>query len=72
LNERFPTAIRATGTAVCWNVGFATGGLMPMFVSALSHNVAEIPSRLTLFLFVLTALMLTGILISPETKGRFE
>jgi hypothetical protein len=26
LNERFPTAIRATGTAVCWNVGFATGG----------------------------------------------
>jgi len=21
LNERFPTAIRATGTAVCWNIG---------------------------------------------------
>jgi MFS family permease len=72
LNERFPTAIRATGTAVCWNVGFAIGGLMPMIVSALSHNVTDIPARLTLFLFVVTALMLAGILISPETRGHFE
>ncbi|MGO9017898.1 MAG: MFS transporter [Syntrophobacteraceae bacterium] len=72
LNERFPTAIRATGTAVCWNIGFAIGGLMPMLVSALSPQVSDIPSRLTWFLIILTACMLCGILIAPETKGKFE
>lgn len=72
LNERFPTAIRATGTAVCWNVGFAIGGLMPMFVSAMSPQVADIPSRLTWFLFGVTAVMLIGVLASPETRGNFE
>jgi MFS family permease len=72
LNERFPTAIRATGTAVCWNFGFAIGGLMPMFVSFLSPQVADIPSRLTWFLLSVTALMLIGILAAPETKGKFE
>jgi MFS family permease len=72
LNERFPTAIRATGTAVCWNFGFAIGGLMPMLVSASSRQVADIPSHLNWFLLVVTALMLIGILAAPETKGNFE
>src|SRR6185437_14822971 len=27
LNERFPTRMRATGTSVSWNVGFAVGGM---------------------------------------------
>jgi MFS family permease len=72
LNERFPTAIRATGTAVCWNIGFAIGGLTPMLVSALSPQVSDIPSRLTWFLIIVTACMLCGILVAPETKGKFE
>lgn len=33
LNERFPTEIRATGTGLSWNVGFAIGGMMPTFVT---------------------------------------
>ena len=72
LNERFPTAIRATGTAVSWNFGFAIGGLMPMFVSLASPQVADIPSRLTWFLVTVTTLMLIGIFFAPETKGKFE
>ncbi len=72
LNERFTTSIRATGTAVCWNFGFAIGSFMPMIVSATCPQVADIPSRLTFFLIVVTALMLIGILLSPETKGKFD
>jgi len=72
LNERFPTAIRATGTAVCWNFGFAIGGLMPMIVSFFSPQVADIPSRLTWFLLSVAVLMLIGIMAAPETKGKFE
>jgi MFS transporter, MHS family, proline/betaine transporter len=40
LNERFPTAIRATGTGLSWNIGFAIGGMMPTFVSLFSHTPA--------------------------------
>ncbi|WP_247279925.1 MULTISPECIES: hypothetical protein [unclassified Bradyrhizobium] len=29
LNERFPTALRASGTGLSWNIGFALGGMMP-------------------------------------------
>lgn len=72
LNERFPTQIRATGTAVCWNVGFAIGGMMPMLVSATSPQVSDIPSRLTWCLLVVTCLLIVGTILSPETKGRFE
>lgn len=72
LNERFPTAIRASGTAVCWNVGYAIGGLMPMIVSAVSPTVADIPSRLTMFLFFSAALVLIVALAAPETKGQFD
>ncbi len=32
LNERFPTALRASGTGLSWNIGFALGGMMPTFV----------------------------------------
>jgi MFS transporter, MHS family, proline/betaine transporter len=31
LNERFPTALRASGTGLSWNIGFALGGMMPIF-----------------------------------------
>ena len=72
LNERFPTAIRASGTAVCWNVGYAIGGLMPMIVSAVSPQVSDIPSRLTVFLFSAAALVLIGAIATPETKGQFD
>ncbi|WP_338827535.1 MFS transporter [Neomoorella thermoacetica] len=71
LNERFPTEIRASGTALSWNIGFAIGGLMPTFVTALSPTLKYIPTRLIAFLIGVTILFLIGSLVSPETKGRF-
>jgi MHS family proline/betaine transporter-like MFS transporter len=72
LNERFPTSIRATGTAVCWNVGFAVGGITPTFVTGLARGLAGIPHSLLLILFGAIVVYLVGGLVVPETRGRFE
>jgi MHS family proline/betaine transporter-like MFS transporter len=72
LNERFPTGIRATGTAVCWNVGFAIGGMTPTFATGLARDLAGIPHSLLLFLVSAIIIYLVGGLIVPETRGRFE
>jgi len=70
LNERFPTAVRSTGTAFCWNGGFAIGGLMTTFVSLASPTIADIPSRLIFFLIGWIVIFIIAILASPETRGR--
>jgi MFS family permease len=70
LNERFPTAVRATGTSVCWNIGFALGGTTPTFVSLVSGSVQGIPMALTIFLAAGSLIYLTGALLMPETKGQ--
>jgi MFS family permease len=72
LNERFPTPIRASGTAVCWNIGFAMGGLMPMFASYLSKDTSAIPGVLTWLLLGLAVLVIVAIFFAAETKGKFE
>ena len=72
LNERFPTAMRATGTGVTWNVGFAIGGMMPTFVTLVSPTVADIPGRLVLFTTASAALYLVGALLSKETRGTLD
>jgi len=46
LNERFPTALRASGTGLSWNIGFAFGGMMPTFVSLASGTTVNIPMSL--------------------------
>ena len=68
LNERYPTVIRATGTSVCWNVGFAIGGMMPMFVTGVAPSVAKIPVSLTWFLLGMSALLFISTLFvrKPE------
>jgi MFS transporter, MHS family, proline/betaine transporter len=70
LNERFPTALRATGTGLSWNIGFAIGGMMPTFVSLFSATPADLPSMLAIFTFGISVLFLAGALIIPETKGN--
>ena len=70
LNERFPTVIRATGTGVSWNVGFAVGGMMPTFVTLASPTVGDIPERLAVFTAVAAVVYLIGALLSRETRGR--
>src|SRR5580658_1179672 len=69
LNERFPTEIRASGTGLSWNIGFALGGMMPTFVSLASAGPAQIPISLSVFIAVIFAIYLIGALLIPETKG---
>ena len=72
LNERFPTRIRATGTALTWNIGFALGGMMTTLVSAASPTVADIPSRLMWSLAAVAAVFVVGAFVCPETRGNLD
>lgn len=72
LNERFPTAIRATGTGLSWNIGFAIGGILPTFVSLASPTPAALPHTLAVFLVGVSVLYLIGALVVPETRGRLD
>jgi MFS family permease len=72
LNERFPTEIRASGTGVAWNSGFALGGMMPTFVSLASAGPPQIPMSLSIFAVVIFLIYLLGALLIPETKGDFR
>jgi MHS family proline/betaine transporter-like MFS transporter len=70
LNERFPTALRASGTGLSWNVGFAVGGVMPTFVSLTSGSVEGLPAALATFLAGGFIIYLIGAIVIPETKRR--
>jgi len=71
LNERFPTAIRASGTSLSWNLGFALGGLAPTFVSLASGSVQGLPVTLAAFCAAGAMIYLVGAWVVPETKGKF-
>ncbi|WP_433367579.1 MFS transporter [Streptosporangium sp. CA-115845] len=68
LNERFPTEIRATGTGLSWNLGFAIGGVMPAIVTFFSPEVSDIPSRLAMGIAAFGVLFLLGAFIAGETR----
>jgi MHS family proline/betaine transporter-like MFS transporter len=72
LNERFPTAIRATGTGLSWNIGFAIGGMMPTFVSLFARTPAELPMTLAVFLAAISIIFLIGAFVVPETLGNVD
>ena len=72
LNERFPTALRSTGTGLSWNIGFAIGGLMPTFVSLAAGTTQELPNMLAIFLVGISVLSLLGALIILETRGNMK
>lgn len=72
LNERFPTKVRATGTSLSWNAGFAVGGMMPTFVTLASGSAQNIPSTVITFLVVATVLYIAGAIIVPETRGKMS
>jgi MHS family proline/betaine transporter-like MFS transporter len=72
LNERFPTTIRATGTGLSWNIGFAIGGLMPTFVSLASPQPTDLPLTLAIFLGAISVIFLVGALVVPETLGKLD
>jgi MFS transporter, MHS family, proline/betaine transporter len=72
LNERFPTEMRASGTGLSWNIGFALGGMTPTFVSLAAKSPAEIPMSLSIFAVGIFVIYLIGAFLIPETKGNFR
>jgi MFS transporter, MHS family, proline/betaine transporter len=72
LNERFPTTLRASGTGMSWNVGFALGGMMPTFVSLVSTSSQQLPLALAIFTAALSVVFLIGAVVVPETRGNLR
>lgn len=72
LNERFPARIRASGTGLSWNIGFALGGLMPTVVSLASRSPQDIPDVLAITSALLALVYLAGAKVVPETQGSFD
>jgi MFS family permease len=72
LNERFPTAMRSTGTGLSWNIGFAIGGMMPTFVSLSAATPADLPVALAWFVFGISVIYLIGAIVIPETRGNMK
>lgn len=72
LNERYPTAMRSRGTAVCWNTGFMIGGLMPTLLNFVSPRLSDVPGRLMGFLIVAVVVYLVATVLSPETRGAMD
>ncbi|WP_158903619.1 MFS transporter [Burkholderia sp. L27(2015)] len=72
LNERFPTAIRSTGTGLSWNIGFAIGGMMPTAVSLVAKSPSELPVTLACFVGAVSVIFLIGALAVPETLGNLD
>ena len=64
--------IRATGTGLSWNIGFALGGMTPTLVTLASGTTANIPNVLAIFTAAVFAVYLLGSLIVPETRGEFR
>lgn len=72
LNERFPTAIRATGTGISWNIGFAIGGMMPTFVSLVAKDASQLPMTLAIFVGAISVIFLVGAFVVPETLDKLD
>jgi MHS family proline/betaine transporter-like MFS transporter len=72
LNERFPTDVRASGTGLSWNIGFALGGMMPALVSLFAVGAQQLPIILAIFTTVFSVLYVIGSLIIPETQGNLD
>jgi predicted MFS family arabinose efflux permease len=69
LNERFPTAIRASGTAISWNIGFALGGSMPVVVSLFSKTASDLPTVLIITTAIISIIYLISVYYLPSTRG---
>jgi MHS family proline/betaine transporter-like MFS transporter len=72
LNERFPTALRSSGTAISWNIGFALGGSMPVVVSLLARISANLSIALVLSTALLAVIYLIGVYFVPVKQNLME
>ena len=69
LNERFPTGLRSTGTAVTWNIGYGLSGLMPTFVTAVSADDGAILPTLIATSLAIAVVFLALVAATAETRG---
>jgi len=72
LNEKFPTAVRATGTGLTWNIGFALGGMLPTLVSFVADGPTQIPMVLAVVMTGVTLVYLVGAFLTDETQGNLD
>ena len=71
LSERFPTEVRATGSAFCYHVGVICGGVVPPVISyfAVEQHMGFAMPMLISTMVTATSVVI-ALLISPETKGK--
>jgi MFS transporter, MHS family, proline/betaine transporter len=70
LNERFTTAIRASGTGLSWNIGFAIGGIMPTLVTLASSSPDKMPITLAIFAVAIFSVYIVGSVAGGETGAQ--
>lgn len=69
MTELYPTEVRGAGQGFCYNSGRAIGALFPTLVGFLSDRLG-LGSAILLFAVIAYGLMLSALLLLPETKGR--
>jgi len=69
MTELYPTSIRGTGQGFCYNAGRAIGSV---FMTAIGFATAVMPlgTAIALFSTLAHALMISMLLLLPETRGR--
>lgn len=69
LSELYPTEVRATCQGFCYSAGRAVGAFFPALVGFLSERM-PLGYAIGLYAFGAYALMVAGLLMLPETRGR--
>jgi MFS family permease len=69
MTELYPTEVRGTGQGFCYNVGRAFGALFPAMVGFLSQHL-PLGTAIAIFAFAAYGVMMVGLLLLPETRGR--
>jgi MFS family permease len=69
MTELFPTRVRGTAQGFCYNAGRGLGALFPALVGFLAEQMTLGPA-IAVFAAAAYALMILGLLMLPETRGR--
>jgi sugar phosphate permease len=69
MTELFPTQVRGTAQGFCYNAGRGLGALFPALVGFLAAQMTLGPA-IAVFAAIAYALMILGLLMLPETRGR--
>jgi MFS family permease len=67
--ELFPTSVRGAGQGFSYNFGRGVGALFPALVGYVSSRIS-LAHAIALFSVIAYLIMIIGVLVLPETKGR--